>query len=62
MRIIEKTSKNLKVPKFPKITETKHTKNLKPIVEKFFKDHPGKTKNFWFATEYNDVVKLLIFS
>jgi len=57
----KKLPKNLKVPKFPKITETKHTKNLKPIIEKVFKDHPGRTKNFWFATEYNDVVKLLNF-
>ena len=54
----KKPPKNLKVPIFPKITETKHTKNLKPIIEKVFKDHPGRTKNFWFATEYNDVVKL----
>ena len=33
----------------------------KPIIEKLFKDHPGKTDNFWFATEYNDVIKLLNF-
>ena len=52
---------NTKIPKFPNITETKHTKNLKPIIDKLFKDHPGSTKNFWFATEYNDVVKLLNF-
>ena len=57
----KKIPKNIKVPKFPNITETKHTKNLKPIIEKMFKDHPGNTKNFWFATEYNDVVKLLNF-
>ena len=57
----KKLPKNIKVPKFPNINETKHTKNLKPIIEKIFKDHPGSTKNFWFATEYNDVVKLLNF-
>ena len=45
----------------PKINETNHTKNLKPIIEKLFKDHPGSTNNFWLATEYNDVVKLLDF-
>ena len=44
-----------------KINETNHTKKLKPIIEKLFKDQPGKTDNFWFATEYNDVVKLLNF-
>ena len=57
----KKLPKNTKVPKFPNINETKHTKNLKPIIEKIFKDHPGSTKNFWFATEYNDVLKLLNF-
>ncbi len=57
----KKLPKNTKVPKFPNLTETKHTKNLKPIIDKMFKDHPGNTQNFWFATEYNDVVKLLNF-
>ena len=57
----KKLPKNIKVPNFPSLKETKHTKNLKPIIEKKFKDHPGSTQNFWFATEYNDVVKLLNF-
>ena len=57
----KKLPKNIKVPSFPSITETKHTKSLKPIIEKIFKHHPGCTQNFWFATEYNDVVKLLNF-
>ena len=57
----KKFPKNTKVPKFPNLTETKHTKNLKPVIEKMFKNHPGNTKNFWFATEYNDVFKLLNF-
>ena len=56
-----KLPKNILIPKFPKIKETSHTKKLKPIIEKFFKDHPGSTKNFWFATEYEDVIKLLNF-
>ena len=30
-------------------------------IEKLFKEHPGSIKNFWFATEYNDVIKLLNF-
>ena len=46
---------------FQKLTETNHTKKLKPIIEKLFKDHPGSTNNFWLATEYDDVVKLLDF-
>ena len=56
-----KLPKNITIPKFPKINETTHTKKLKPIIEKVFKDHPGNTKEFWFATEYEDVVKLLNF-
>ena len=36
----KKLPKNTKIPKFPNITETKHTKNLKPIIDKLFKDHP----------------------
>ena len=57
----KKLPQNIYVPKFPKINETKHTKSLKPIIEKIFKNHPGSTKNFWFATEHKDVVKLLNF-
>jgi len=56
-----KLPKNISIPKFPKILETKHTKDLKPIIEKIFKDHPGSTDNFWLATKHNDVVKLLDF-
>ena len=56
-----KLPKNIKIPKFPKINETAHTKKLKPTIDKVFKDHPGNTKEFWFATEYEDVVKLLNF-
>ena len=36
-------------------------KYLKPIIEKNFKKHPGDISNFWFATEYDDVIKLLDF-
>ena len=56
-----KLPKNVLVPKHPKVSETKHTKHLKSIIEKNFKTHPGNTSNFWFATEYNDVIKLLDF-
>jgi len=56
-----KLPKNISIPKFPKINETTHTKKLKPIIEKEFKNHPGSTDNFWFATEYDDVIKLLNF-
>ncbi len=56
-----KLPKNTYIPKFPKIRETNHTKKLKPIIEKLFKDHPGNTNTFWLATEYDDVIKLLNF-
>ena len=56
-----KLPKNISIPKFPKIIETTHTKKLKILVDKNFKDHPGNTKDFWFATEYDDVIKLLNF-
>ena len=56
-----KLPKNISIPKFPKLNESKHTKKLKPIIEKYFKDHPGSTDNFWFATEQNNVLKLLNF-
>ena len=54
-----KLPKNITIPKFPKIGETNNTKKLKPIIEKLFIDHPGNTDNFWFATEYEDVLKIL---
>ena len=57
----KKLPKGTKVPSFPKINETFHTKNLKNIIEKKFSTHPGSTKNFWFATEHKDVLKLLEF-
>ena len=57
----KKLPKNILIPKFPEIKETKHTKNLKPIIEKLFSKHPGDTKKFWFATEYKDISKLLDF-
>ncbi len=56
-----KLPKNILVPKFPKISETKHTKNLKLIIEKIFPKNLGSTNDFWLATEYVDVIKLLNF-
>ena len=39
-----KLPKNISIPKFPKISETKHTVALKRIVEKKFPKHPGNPK------------------
>jgi len=57
----KKLPKGTKIPTFPKINETSHTKNLKAVIEKIFSKHPGSTKSFWFATEFKDVMKLLDF-
>ncbi len=57
----KKLPKDTKIPSFPKINETSHTKKLRGIVEKIFSKHPGSTKNFWFATEIKDVIKLFDF-
>ena len=57
----KKLPKGTKIPNFPKIIETSHTKNLKVIIEKNFSKHPGSTKSFWFATELKDVMRLLDF-
>ncbi|NQW07953.1 MAG: cryptochrome/photolyase family protein, partial [Candidatus Pelagibacter sp.] len=56
-----KLPKDISAPKLPKINETKHTIKLKPIIEKLFTNHPGNVDDFWFATELEDVKKLLNF-
>ena len=56
-----KLPNSIPIPRYPKAPETKHTKFLRPIVEKFFSSHPGNTNNFWLVTEYEDVIKLLNF-
>ena len=56
-----KLPKVINIPKFPRIKETNHTKILKPLIEKLFKNHPGNTDTFWLATEHRDVVNLLNF-
>ena len=57
----KKIPNDIKAPQIPKINHTKHTNDLKPIVEKLFKNHTGNTEKFWFATEEKDVNKLLNF-
>ena len=56
-----KLPKDIIVPKLPKISESKHTKILKPIIEKMFPKHPGSTNDFWLATAIEEVTKLLNF-
>ena len=56
-----KLPKNILIPKYPEIKQTIHTKKLKIIIEEIFKNHPGNLTNFWFATEYEEVIKILNF-
>ena len=55
----KKIPKGIIIPPLPKIPQTQHTKDLKPIIEKIFAQHPGNTSDFWFATKHNDVLKLV---
>ena len=48
-----KLPKDILIPKFPKINETNHTKKLKPIVEKLFKDHPVSYTHLTLPTIYS---------
>ena len=57
----KKLPKEITIPSFPKILETKHTKDLKPLIEKFFLKHPGNVSEFWLATTRADAIKLLDF-
>ena len=57
----KKIPRDTKIPLFPKISETKHTLALKPIIENMFPKNPGNTDNFWLATNVNDVNKLINF-
>tara|TARA_Y100001970_G_scaffold130890_1_gene161448 strand:+ start:8257 stop:9747 length:1491 start_codon:yes stop_codon:yes gene_type:complete len=57
----KKISIEIKIPELIKIKETKHTRNLKKIVQKNFASHPGDTKNFWFPTTHLDAEKWLSF-
>ena len=57
----KKLPKNITIPKFPRLNQTIHTINLKKIIEREFPKNIGSTNNFWFATTYEQVIKLLDF-
>ncbi len=50
----KKLPKEIDLPDKFTFKETKHTKDLKEIVEKTFSHHPGKTKSFWTCTNRKD--------
>jgi len=55
-----KLPKNISIPKFPKINETSHTKKLKPIVEKEFKNHIYSLNYDKLVTHPTEEIKSLI--
>ena len=55
----KKLPKEIDLPEKFTLKETKHTKDLKEIVEKTFSHHPGKTKSFWTCTSRKDTESYL---
>ena len=55
----KKLPKEIDLPDKFTFKETKHTKDLKEIVEKTFSHHPGKTKSFWTCTNRKDTQSYL---
>ena len=55
----KKLPKEIDLPEKFTLKETKHTKDLKEIVEKTFSHHPGKTKSFWTCTNRKDTESYL---
>ena len=55
----KKLPKEIDLPEKFTFEETKHTKDLKEIVEKTFSHHPGKTKSFWTCTNRKDTESYL---
>ena len=50
---------HINIPKISKIKFTKETIALQKFIDLNFKDHPGKTENFWFPTTRKDANKWL---
>ncbi len=57
----KKVPKEIDLPPRPIFEETKHTKDLKKIINQKFPDHPGKTDGFWVCTNRINIKKLLLF-
>jgi len=55
----KKLPKDIKIPKQINFIETTHTKKLKRIIEKEFKNHPGDTSQFWIGTTRKDAKNVL---
>ncbi|MEM6643103.1 MAG: cryptochrome/photolyase family protein [Bacteroidota bacterium] len=55
----KKLPKGIEVPDQPKIAATKHTEDVKALVDELFPDHPGEVENFKWATTRDQVLELL---
>ncbi len=55
----KKLPKEIDLPKKFLPIRTKHTEDLKDLIEKKFSSHPGDTKDFWACTTRKDVLKNL---
>jgi deoxyribodipyrimidine photolyase-related protein len=57
----KKLPNNIKIPEIPENQITKHSYEIIKLVDKLFKDHPGKTDNFNWATTREDALKQMEF-
>ncbi len=49
----------VKIPKTLTFQSTKHTNDLKKVIEQKFKNHPGQTDKFWLPTTRMSALKIL---
>ncbi len=50
----KKLPTSVTLPKKIGVKETKHTNELKPFINKHFKDHPGTTDHLWMPSTHKD--------
>ena len=55
----KKLPKGIQIPEQPKLAATKHTNEVKELVDELFPDHPGSTENFSWATTRTQALSLL---
>ena len=55
----KKIPKNILLPKPPLKKINKHFKDIKKIIDKTFKNHPGSVDNYWFYSKRSKVPSLL---
>lgn len=55
----KKLPPNISIPSRPESHPTDHTEDVKKLVDELFADHPGKTKNFHWATTRRQALYLL---